>query len=182
VTNLRVLDQPEPEPRPEASASYLDWDAVYQDNVIGVYQLLFRRVGNATDAEDLASEVLLRTLKTLRFPAAVHSVRAYLVKTAHSVLAEHWREHYAAKEAAQELERIPAEALAQPPNAETTDRAGRVLALLPENFRSVLELRFLRGFSVREAARELGLSESNVRVLQFRALKKAAELQREVLA
>jgi RNA polymerase sigma-70 factor (ECF subfamily) len=48
-----------------------------------------------------------------------------------------------------------------------------LLATLPENYRRVLELRFLRGYSVRETARELGLSETNVKVLQFRALNRA---------
>jgi RNA polymerase sigma-70 factor (ECF subfamily) len=37
----------------------------------------------------------------------------------------------------------------------------------------VLELRFLRGYSVRETAQELNLSETNVKVLQFRALNRA---------
>jgi len=50
--------------------------------VVGIYQLVFRQVGNAPDAEDLAAEVLMRTLRTLRFPAPVPEVRSYLVTTA----------------------------------------------------------------------------------------------------
>jgi DNA-directed RNA polymerase specialized sigma24 family protein len=42
-----------------------------------------------------------------------------------------------------------------------------------ESYRRVLELRFLRGYSVRETAQELNLSETNVKVLQFRALNRA---------
>lgn len=160
------------------AAVYPDWETVYQDNVVGIYQLVFRKVGNAADAEDLAAEVLLQTLKTLRLPAPVPMVRAYLVKTARTVLADHWREHYAAREAASELEQLPIEIEA---NSSAAERAQLLLSLLPDNFSRVLELRFLRGYSVREAASELGLSESNVRVLQFRALRKAAQLEREVL-
>jgi RNA polymerase sigma-70 factor (ECF subfamily) len=160
---------------------YPDWESVYQDNVVGIYQLVFRRVGNAADAEDLAEEVLMHTLKTLRLPAPVHNVRSYLVKTARTVLADHWRHHYAARDAANELEQIPAEALNAPRSSDAAERADRLLSLLPDHFRRILELRFLRGFSVREAAHELGVTESNARVMQFRALRKAAELEREVL-
>jgi len=45
----------------------------------------------------------------------------------------------------------------------------------------VLELRFLRGYSAREVAAELRVSPGHVRVLQFRALRKAAELGAEVV-
>ena len=179
VTELRLLGNPEPELPPQpAPAIYPDWESVYQDNVVGIYQLVFRRVGNAADAEDLAEEVLMQTLKTLRLPAGVPTVRAYLVKTARTVLADHWRRHYAARDAANELEQLPIETVANPAAA---DRAHRLLSLLPDNFKNILELRFLRGYSVREAATELGVSESNARVLQFRALRRAAQLEREVL-
>jgi len=160
---------------------YTDWESVYRDNIVGIYQLAFRRVGNAADAEDLAEDVLIRTLKTLRFPAPVHNVRAYLVKTAKTVLVDHWRNHYAAQNVALELEQLPPEGLAGPSSSVASDRAQRVLALLPDQFRRVLELRFLKGYSVREVAHELGVTESNARVLQFRALRKAAELEGEVL-
>ncbi len=179
MTELRVLGNPEPDrPAEPVPAIYPNWEAVYQDNVVGIYQLVFRKVGNAADAEDLAEEVLIQTLKTLRLPAPVPTVRAYLVKTARTVLADHWRRHYAARDAANELEQVPLEIAANP---DAVERAQRLLALLPEQFRNILELRFLRGYSVREAASELGVTESNARVMQFRALRKAADLEREVL-
>jgi RNA polymerase sigma-70 factor (ECF subfamily) len=164
-----------------AAAIYTDWESVYQDNVVGIYQLAFRRVGNAADAEDVAEDVMIRTLKTLRFPAPVHNVRSYLVKTAKTVLADHWRSHYAAQNVALELEQLPPEGSAGPSNTVASERAQRLLAMLPDQSRRVLELRFLLGYSVREAAKAMGVTESNARVLQFRALRKAAELEREVL-
>ena len=162
-------------------AIYTNWESVYQDNVVGIYQLVFRRVGNAADAEDLAEDVLIRTLKTLRFPAPVHNVRSYLVKTAKTVLADHWRSHYAVQDLAVELEHLPLQGSAGPSSKVASERAERLLGLLPDQFRRVLELRFLKGYSVREAAHEMGVTESNARVLQFRALRKAAELEGEVM-
>src|SRR5690606_13888484 len=51
-------------------------------------------------------------------------------------------------------------------------RAAKALAKLPEEMKSVVTLRFLQGYSVRQTAEALSLSESNVRVVQYRALKK----------
>lgn len=180
LIEFRAARDPELEISSEP-ATYNDWESVYQDNVVGIYQLVFRRVGNAADAEDLAEDVLIRTLKTLRFPAPVHNVRSYLVKTAKTVLADHWRSHYAVQDLAVELEQLPPQGSAGPSSKVASERAQRLLALLPDQFRRVLELRFLKGYSVREAAREMGVTESNARVLQFRALRKAAELEGEVL-
>ena len=39
--------------------AYPDWDAVYRDNVTWVYRLMFGKVGNQPDAEDLTAEVFM---------------------------------------------------------------------------------------------------------------------------
>jgi hypothetical protein len=49
--------------------TYQDWEDVYRDNIVGIYHLVFRRVGNAPDAEDLSAEILLQALRRLRLPA-----------------------------------------------------------------------------------------------------------------
>lgn len=162
-------------------ATYADWESVYRDNVVGIYQLVFRRVGNAPDAEDLAAETFLRTLHTLRLPAPVHEVRSYLVKTARTTLADHWRKHYAAPESPMDMEHLSAPFLTtSEPIGRSTERAERILNLLPDRFRQILELRFLRGYTVTEAAGELNVSKANARVLQYRALRRAAELARDL--
>jgi RNA polymerase sigma-70 factor (ECF subfamily) len=49
--------------------------------------------------------------------------------------------------------------------------------MLPERHRRVLELRFLEARSIRETAREMGISVANAKVLQHRALRMAARTQ-----
>jgi RNA polymerase sigma-70 factor (ECF subfamily) len=56
----------------------------------------------------------------------------------------------------------------------TRERALRILAALPPRERDVLRLRFLHGYSAAEIGQALGLSPGNVRVLQLRALRRAA--------
>ena len=59
-------------------------------------------------------------------------------------------------------------------------RAARILSLLPDRFRQILELRFLRGYTVSQAAEEMNVSQANAKQLQYRALRKAAEVGRDL--
>ena len=51
-----------------------------------------------------------------------------------------------------------------------------LLQRLPGQYREVLVSRFLLGFSIKDTALRMGLTEANVKVLQLRALKRAAGL------
>jgi RNA polymerase sigma-70 factor (ECF subfamily) len=153
---------------------YADWEAVYQDNATWVYRTLFARVGNRADAEDLTAEVFLATLRPLRLTVSVAEVRAYLRATARTVLAAHWRETLG-----REITSI--EDIEQPPESEEAissapQRVAEVLDGLPDNYRRILELRFLQGNSIKESAAELGISVANAKVLQHRALRLAAQV------
>jgi RNA polymerase sigma-70 factor (ECF subfamily) len=48
------------------------------------------------------------------------------------------------------------------------------LSALPERYRRILGLRFLEALSIKEAARETGITVANTKVLQHRALRMAA--------
>ena len=58
----------------------------------------------------------------------------------------------------------------------TTKRVEALLHDLPDRYRRVLELRFLERLSVAETATAMGISNGNARVLQYRALRRAALL------
>jgi RNA polymerase sigma factor (sigma-70 family) len=158
-------------PRPDGAAEreHLTW--AYQTHVTAIYQYIYSRVGNRADAEDLTAKVFMKAIHGMRNDVSVPELRSWLYKVAQTTLADHWREYYA--EDATELDE---DVTRQPTMRENLDAAQRVdalLATLPDQYRRVLELRFLRGYSVRETANELNLSETNVKVLQFRALNRA---------
>lgn len=169
----RVADPPRL--RAVDAEAYPDWESIYRDNVGWVYRMLFAKVGSRPDAEDLTTEVFLAALGPLRVSAPVREVRSYLVATARTVLADHWR-----RTLGRELTTLD-ENLAErePADDSGLDRladAERILAQLPENYRSVLRLRYLLGHSLKEAAGALGVTVGNVKVLQHRALKAAARI------
>lgn len=148
------------------------WESAYRENVVPLYRYVHARTGNRPDAEDVTAAVFLRALPRLRAGASKGEVRAYLFATARTVLADHWARHYGTEVG------LPADDLVAPVEDSVGDggarRANAILARLPSNYREVLELRFLRGYSVRETARAMSLSVTNAKVLQWRALRRAA--------
>jgi RNA polymerase sigma-70 factor (ECF subfamily) len=56
------------------------------------------------------------------------------------------------------------------------NRVQDILQSLPARYCEVLTYRFLLNLSVRETALSMDLTETNVKVIQFRGLKRAAEL------
>src|SRR5271155_537909 len=168
VTHLRVLD----------ADSYTDWESVYRDNVERLYRLMYARVGNRADAEDLTSEVFRTALGPLKMGLSKGEVRSYLLTTAQTVLASHWRRTLGAPVTSIDPDSAMAELVEPSGPEEPSDapqRAGRILAALPERYRRILELRFLEACSIKEAAQAMGVSVSNAKVLQHRALRMAAK-------
>jgi RNA polymerase sigma factor (sigma-70 family) len=160
--------------------SYPDWEAIYLDNVERLYRMMFSRVGNRPDAEDLTAEVFRAALGPLRTSASVGEVRAYLLTTARTVLASYWRRRYS-----MEISSIDTEAEVASPQDEPSlesdapQRVTSILAELPERYERILQLRFLQSCSLKEAARAMNVSLSNAKVLQHRALRRAAQLMKE---
>jgi RNA polymerase sigma-70 factor (ECF subfamily) len=113
----------------------------------------------------------------LREDAPPPEVRGYLYATARSVLATFWSGRLRLPES--ELpENIsvrtePGELL---PRADTVAWVAALLEALAPGQRRVLELRFLRGYSLSEVAEEMGTSVGSVKVTQFRALRRAAAI------
>ena len=161
--NLRAVD---------TGDHYPDWATLYADNASWVYSMILRRVANEADVEDLTSEVFLAALRPLRITATVKEIRGYLRVITRTVLATYWRKNDGRETAS-------IDDVSDWPEPEQSFDAlpeliSAVLTPLPDHYHRILELRFLHGFSVREAARQMGVSVANAKVLQHRALRCAA--------
>ncbi len=137
-----------------------------------IYRFLFVHVRDVDLAEDLTADTFTKAWNQFgsfdgRFD------RAWLYAIARNCLTDHWRKKRPVPldEAVDVVDDGPSpdEVL------DTKMRARRVVQAingLPRDMKSVVTLRFLQGFSVRDTADSLGLTEANVRVVQYRALKK----------
>jgi RNA polymerase sigma factor (sigma-70 family) len=140
-----------------------------------VYAFIYARVGNRADAEDLTQQVALKAIPRLREGAPASAIRGYLFATARSVLGGFWSTRLGLSES--ELHEDLAMAVPQaPPSEERADTVQRILAELSDNYRRVLELRFLHGYSLKEVAAEMNSTVGAVKVMQLRALRAAAKI------
>jgi RNA polymerase sigma-70 factor (ECF subfamily) len=159
-----------------------DFAAVYEAHVGRIYGFVFSQVGNREEAEDITSQIFLKVYNSLSRFEGRGSLEGWLFQIARVTVNDHWREKY----------RLPSVPLPDgldivenevPPDFNRGSRDARVqqiLEALPPNYRDVLQYRFLKRCTVRETAAALQLTETNVKVLQFRALRKAAQLGREL--
>src|SRR5438270_13433820 len=141
-----------------------------------VYAFIYARVGNRADAEDLTQQVALKAIPRLRQNAAASSIRGYLFATARSVLGGFWSTRLGLSESELHedlLMAMPTGGYSQ----ESADRAALILAALSDNYRRVLELRFLHGYSLKEVAAEMRSTVGAVKVMQLRALRAAAKVR-----
>ncbi|HEY0817124.1 MAG TPA: sigma-70 family RNA polymerase sigma factor [Pseudonocardia sp.] len=161
-------------------AAYPAWTAVYRDNVDRIYRVLYAKVGNRPDAEDLTAEVFVAALRPLRVSASVGEVRAYLFTAARTVLAGYWRAKLGLEVTTLDDESIESVFDDAPSPSRAEGRTAAILDALPDNYRRILELRFLDSCTVREAAAAMGISTANAKVLQHRALRRAAQVEQEV--
>jgi RNA polymerase sigma-70 factor, ECF subfamily len=157
---------------------------LYEDNLVAIYRFIYSKVGNREEAEDLTSQVFVKALRGLDRGRDRQSIQSWLFQVARTVVADHWRAFYRLRsDSLDDLLDTGWEApapLAAPP-VPPDERVERILRRLPARYREVLTYRFLLNYSIRETAERMQLTEANVKVLQFRALKKAADLDPSAL-
>lgn len=158
---------------------------IYEEHVTSVYRYVYGKVGNREEAEDLTSQVFVKAIRTYDHTRSPETLQSWLFQVARTTIADHWRHFYRLR--VNSLDDLleagwegPAEVAADPRSYQPELRARKLLDRLPERYREVLTYRFLLNYSIRETAEKMHLSESNVKVLQFRALKRAASLERTI--
>ena len=141
-----------------------------------VYAFIYARVGNRPDAEDLTQQVAMKAIPRLRQGAPASAIRGYLFATARSVLGGFWSTRLGLSEA--ELREDLALAAPPPtPSEDRTETVQEILSHLSDNYRRVLELRFLHGYSLKEVAAEMNSTVGAIKVMQLRALRAAGKVR-----
>lgn len=158
-----------------------EFQTFYQENLGLIYRYIYSKVGNREEAEDLTSQIFLKAVRGIDAERSPQSMQKWLFQVARTTIADHWRIYYRASVSSLEelldagwegpIEEEPV-LMTTPPS----ERVQRILRALPEHYREVLTCRFLYNLSIKDTALRMGLTEANVKVLQFRALKRAADL------
>jgi RNA polymerase sigma-70 factor, ECF subfamily len=144
--------------------------AFYEKTAPRLRAYIARSCGSIDTADDILQEVFLKFLRTCD-KIDQRGMRAYLYRTADSVIVDHWRRHQ------RELRHL--EFPFQPVNTsvhDNTDDLKTAFAELNPQQRSLLWLAYVEQCDHREIAAAVGVKEKSVRVLLFRARKTLAAL------
>ena len=159
-----------------------DFQTFYQENLGLIYRFVSSKVENHQEAEDLTSQVFLKVVRGLDLKRDPCSMRTWLFRVARTTIADYWRLHYRGTTCSLDdlLEagwEGPVDEEAALAKSSTAELVQDILQALPERDREVLTSRFLLNLSVRETAVRMGLTETYIKVLQYRALKRAARIE-----
>jgi len=172
-----------------AQAAAGDVEAVgrlYDAYIKRLYGFCLAKVGNETDAEDLAEDVFVKVIGALDGfewrdlgSRTNNPFSAWIFRIARNHVTSFYR-RAATRGAETEVpdslrdeSRSPAE---QVEITLTIEEVFTIVEQLPEAQREVIQLRFGAGLSVRETATALDKRETNVKVLQHKGVKRLREL------
>lgn len=124
--------------------------------------------------DDLVATVFIKTWTQIKkYQKSKYRFSAWLFRIAHNTVIDHYRthkKHYELEEIVSDEKTMnPQDFAEQQLNGERVQRAVRSL---DKKYQEVIILKFMNELSNTEVSKVLGTSESNIRTLQFRALKK----------
>jgi RNA polymerase sigma-70 factor, ECF subfamily len=145
-----------------------------------IYRYIASRVQRPSDAEDLTQLVFVKALEALpRYESRGVPFGGWLFRLARNCIIDfvRTRHEHAELDAIGERQGHDAGPDEIAVSREDIDAVGAALAVLTDEQRETIALRFFAGLSAREAAEAMGKQEGTIRGLQFRAI---AALRREL--
>lgn len=154
------------------------FEELYEYYFPRVYNFIYARLKNATDADDVTSITFMKMNENLeRYDSTKAAFSTWLFRIATNALIDNTRRHDKTTEteweeffdpAAPEYQEPEAQIITQENNRELLTALGK----LNERERRIIELKFWGDLDNRSIAEILSMSESNVRVTLHRALGK----------
>ncbi|HLY42308.1 MAG TPA: sigma-70 family RNA polymerase sigma factor [Terracidiphilus sp.] len=148
----------------------------YQRSARPLWAYLARISSDPALADDLMQESYVRFLCSTHPNDGEVADRRYLFKIATNLLRDYWRRPRLAS-----VHEVPEEFFAAADHSAQSDShamLGPVFAQLRPRDRQLLWLAYAEGYSHREIAEITGLASASIRLLLFRARRKAAQLLR----
>ena len=148
-------------------------EALYDRYSEGIFNYMYRRLGDVETAEDLSAQVFLQMLEALQSDRAWRTAfDAWLYRIAHNLVVDYHRKH--SRRARVSLDDAPPIQAADGNPVDITQRKltreqvmRAVHELTPEQA-EVVTLRFVEGLSISQVAGRMDKTEGAVKALQFR--------------
>ncbi len=163
------------------SGSTESFGVIYDQFSQPLYRFIRAKTSGNQQAEDLLQETFIKAWKGLPlFNPDAGSFSGWLYKIALNAITDHYRKNSRIIQTVEIFDNLDAPASL---NSEqdldknlSSEKLRQMLSQLPDNYRTVLELRFLSDLSIKETAQALNKSSLSVRMAQHRALKKLQTL------
>ena len=153
--------------------------SLYEEYYDKIARYAYIRIGDRSEAEDIAGEVFLKALESLKtYQERGIPMQAWLFKIAHNLVVDHLRK--VTKNKMVPIETIEIRDEADPEAAAEMkmelERVTVAMQSLTEEQREVMRLRFFGGLTSREVGGLLSKSDGAVREMQRAALEKLRQL------
>lgn len=169
---MRMVIQP-----PRRIDTFEDLYSNYYQQVVGY---LNRKIGNYSDAEDLASEIFEYCYKQFpNYDPSKASVQTWLYVIVNSRYKNYLRDHRVSEDIDDYADIAVSDAMPMEQAAEIQEERqmlARVLEQLTERERKIVVYKYFKDMSAAQIAEKMELSEGNVRQILFRTLSKMQKL------
>jgi len=162
---------------PEAFAEVYD---IYVDRI---YRFVFFKVNRAEEAQDITSEVFLKTWQYLIDGKEIKNLNALFYKIARNLVIDHYRKASqkdvsleGLKTSEAELKDLIDDQIHQIEVKLEIDKIEEKLMGLKDDYREIIILRYIEGLSIKEIADIVEKRKGAVRVILYRALNALKEL------
>lgn len=175
------------------------FEILYDRYSKSIYKFLYYKVASKEDAEDLSSDTWVEIVKSLRNFKFNSKFSTWAYGIAKVLLLKYYRAKYENKENVNLEEFMEIDVVDSPKtnisNASDTNyiednefelnfdedinkeqSVKYLLSKLKPIQSKVLELRFLKGYNIEEVSNELGISKSNVKIIQMRSIQKLKDI------
>ena len=150
-----------------------DLDELYRAHAAEVYRYVYAVLGNRADAEDVTQTTFVNALRALERGEQPRKPANWLITIAHNLIRQRFRQ-LQSRPRQVELDRDLA-TLEADDNGPSIEDLVRALQRIPETQREALVLREMEGRSYKEISAILGVSETALESLIFRARRSLAE-------
>lgn len=161
---------------------------VYDLYVERIYRFIFFKVASPEDAQDLTSEVFLKTWQYINDGKEVKNLNAFFYKIARNLIIDHYRKTSLSqkdisleteKESMEQQVEMAKDELKQIETKLAIENIESKLRELKEEYREIIILRYIDGLSIGEIASIVDKKKGTVRVLLYRALNTLKDLMSE---
>jgi RNA polymerase sigma-70 factor (ECF subfamily) len=158
-----------------------DFAAIYRETVDDLYRFVLSKTNDTLVSEEVVSDTYFALIDLIsKFDQRRSRFRTFLFGIGLNKLRQKWDQQKASKSFSLD-EEIHIESVYKPRRKGTKQfkQLVKLISKLSEKYSSVIRMRFLESLSIKEVAKRLGVSETNVTTIQNRAVDKLKKLVNE---